>query len=194
MSDAFKKGLTPSKNLGSRPNSGGEETFTIANGVATNLPKGALVKVSAGVIQAADAGDTVAGVFMGGQWIDSVTGQVRQEPVVPAGTSSKGGATVEGGGRSPIGSIVSDPARLYVLLTNASVSAGVIGQFAAISGNADLDVTGKRSAGVLDVSTIGASAGAASVEIRDIIRVPDNDFEDAVTAVEVKLLNHRDTL
>ena len=64
-------GATPAKMRGSAPNSGGMDRYRIANGFASDIFTGDIVKVSAGTVQPlATTTDRAVGVFMGCEYVD----------------------------------------------------------------------------------------------------------------------------
>lgn len=191
----YKKGFIASRKVGGQVNSGAVNAYRIANGYATTLIKGDLVKVSAGQVQKATNGDTVIGVFQGCSYIDATTKQQVQSPVFLANTSSAG---VFEGDDNVQALVHDDPDALFRLVVDApasagaaGVSAGVVGSLIGISagaGNTLLGVSGM----VGKVTTIGTSATAAAAKIVGIVKRPGFSLEDstAATEVEVKLINH----
>jgi len=184
------KGLTPSRKLGSAPNTGGGNHYPIANGYAANIGEGDPVKLSAGVIQLATntANTPALGSFRSVSYIDA-DGKLQVKNNFVAGTSSQGGKVVYGGYTQPMAFIADDPNQTYVVRTNVSaLSAGQIGKSFKLS--AIGSVVNGRSQAVLDINASAGTSGGHMVTILGLYTGRNSEWGTGPTAVEVKLSNY----
>lgn len=172
-------GLTPSRIRGGSPNSNATNEYPIASGQATTIYTGTPVRVSAGTIQAlTSAGQTTIGVFQGCRYVED--GEQKFKSYWPGGTSAT----------NAVGLVVDNPAQVYEIQCDASVTAGAVGQTMALTSV----TTGSTFTGRSGAGADGSTAGTTTQDLK-VIRVvdePGNVTGDAFTKIEVTLNLHAD--
>jgi hypothetical protein len=177
-----KLGLTPYKTKGGEPFTGGRSRFLIENAYGTSLAEGDPVKVSNGYIQiAANTSAGVTGVFAGCKYIDVNTGQPVESGVWVAGTSS--GGEIEGETHA-LGFVVLQDAQTYLMESQASVAATLVGATYAVSVGTPNTILKRSTARMAAAST---DAGVYMVKLRSIPNFPGN-IGSANPVVEVELV------
>ncbi len=178
-------GATPAKIRGSAPNSGGMDRYRIANGFASDIFTGDIVKVSAGTIQPlATTTDRAVGVFMGCEYVDPVSKRPIWGARWPASTSSVDA--------TPYANVVDNPSAIYVMQADATVSLGDIDSANyAVTLGAGSTVTGRSGYGIKVASRTSTSEMLRIVGSYDI---PNNALGDANPKVLVRLVQHIDAI
>lgn len=177
MATGPKDGFQPSRKLGSAPNNLGITEYTIADGYATSIFKGDVVKVNAtGTIELAAAGDRVVGVFLGCAYAQA-DGTPTEARYWPASTSSATTVTAK---------VSDDPNQTYNVVGNAALTTvypgdlydTVIGTGSTITGNsaAQMDVTGGTVLIGLSTVKVVRVIDTATNEVEVILSV--HDFKD----------------
>lgn len=172
-------GLTPTRIRGGAPNSHGTNEYPIASGQATTIYTGTPVRVSGGTIQAlTSTGQATIGVFQGCRYVED--GEQKFKSYWPGGTSATGA----------VGLVVDNPAQVYEIQCDASVTAGAIGQTMAFTSiTTGSTFTGRSGAGA-DGST--AAATTQDLKVIRVVDEPGNTTGDAATKIEVLLNLHAD--
>jgi hypothetical protein len=179
-------GLKALRKQGSGVNGTGYSKFPIANGYAADLYNGDPVKVSAGFLQAATNTDSPVGVFRGCRYVDSNTGKTVWSQKFPANTSS--GGVIEGA-NTPLADVEADVNNTYVIVADATVTAGMMGlNFKVSAGTADEIY--KSSGVALHVSSATTSVDGLMLKMLDRVNQPGNEYGVDNMLVEVRLLNH----
>jgi hypothetical protein len=149
-------------------------------------------KLVSGYIQAATAADdTLAGIFAGAQWMDSVSGFVKEYPWVPANTTFWPSAN-EGDPYSTTNApyVYQDTAMEFVVQANGPLAITALGQ----TFNLDLATIGNGSAAGYSEAALDAVSGPVSggqFIVTELYKAPPttdtNQWGDAYTIVMVKL-------
>lgn len=173
-------GLVPSRIRGAAPNSNGSNEYPIASGAAATIYTGQPVRVSVGnVVALTSAGESTIGVFQGCRYVEN--GEQKFKSYWPGGTSAT----------DAVAYVIDNPAQLYVIQADATVTAGVVGNTVAfVSVGAGSTFTGRSGAGA-DASTVGT--GAQDLKVIGVVNEPGNVLGDAFTKIEVMLNNHVDS-
>jgi len=172
-------GLTPSRIRGGAPNSNGSNEYPIASGTAASIYTGHPVRVSAGSIVAlTSAGESTIGVFQGCRYVEN--GEQKFKAYWPGGTSAT----------NAVGYVCDNPAQVYVIQADASVTAGVVGNNISLGALASGSTFTGRSGASGDASTVGA--GALDLKVVRVVDEPGNVLGDAYTKIEVMLNLHAD--
>jgi len=172
-------GLTPSRIRGGAPNSNGNNEYPIASGTAASIYTGQPVRVSAGSIVAlTSAGESTIGVFQGCRYVEN--GEQKFKAYWPGGTSAT----------NAVGYVCDNPAQVYVIQADASVTAGVVGNNISLGALASGSTFTGRSGASGDASTVGA--GALDLKVVRVVDEPGNVLGDAYTKIEVMLNLHAD--
>ena len=163
-------GLKPVNLIGGQVFAGATRLMEIADGYATSIFYGDLVKrVTAGTIEK-DTGTTTAtpcGVFLGVSFTNSSTGQVQQQQFYPASQSIKSGTKI-------FAVVADDPDTLFqvVSCSGTTVVAGMgiaaIGTNIALIQKAGSSTTG-NSAVAIDQST-ETTTNTLPIRIIDVVR------------------------
>lgn len=150
---------------------------TIASGYATNIYQYYPVKiVAAGQLEAAAAGDRAVGVFLGVEYTD--TNGRRQ--LTNRWTASLVATDI-------VAYYTFDPAIVYQIQANASLTIAAMGQQYDWSALAGSSVTGLASV-ALDVSSAAANAGLRVIGLNPD---PDNAWGDTYPTVQVQISEHQ---
>lgn len=176
-------GMLPAQAFGTHGNE--LRAYNAPNGAnCPDLAKGSPVGLSGGVVTSAGGGTgPLLGVVMGAQWIDPTTGQPQIRSYLPADTSSAG--FVNGDNRPEV--LVNDnPETIYVVQSDASVSAGDVGLNFNVTAASGIDTRYGVSRHALDAST-RTSALTGAVKLVGLARVPDNAWSDPYPLVLVRL-------
>jgi hypothetical protein len=179
-------GLKPLRIRGGKPVSGATNEYGVSNSHGVAFYTGDPVKLSNGKIDAAASGDDVLGIFVGGRYINS-SGQLAIEPYLEAEVSSSG--LIEGFNH-PLALIVDDPDATFKIETDATISAGHIGQNFKVSDSGGSTANG-LSGVQLHVSSATTSIEGTMVRLIRLVPEPGNNFGDATCDVEVELVNTR---
>ena len=163
-------GLKPVNLIGGQVFAGSTRLMEIAEGYATNIFYGDLVKrVSDGTIEK-DTGTTTAtpcGVFLGVQFTNASTGQVQQQQFYPASTAIKSGTQI-------FAVVADDPDTLFQVVscssgtTVAAIGKSAIGNNIALIQNAGSTITG-NSAVAIDEGTQDTTS-SLPIRIIDVVR------------------------
>ena len=179
-----KFGLRPYRKLDGTPLVGAQNRYKIANGSATAIFQGDLVRPLTDGTITRSVGNTsyaVVGVFNGCFYNDPTTQKPTYSNFYPGGiTPTQGGLTAF---------VVDDPDAVFL------VNADAVFAQANLFGNYSLSVaSGSTTTGIsemqLDVSTQG-TAGTFAVQAIDISQDPENDDQTTSNAnVLVRINNH----
>jgi len=179
-----KFGLRPYRKLDGTPLVGAQNRYKIANGSATAIFQGDLVRPLTDGTVTRSVGNTsyaVVGVFNGCFYNDPTTQKPTYSNFYPGGiTPTQGGLTAF---------VVDDPDAVFL------VNADAVFAQANLFGNYSLSVaSGSTTTGIsemqLDVSTQG-TAGTFAVQAIDISQDPENDDQTTSNAnVLVRINNH----
>ena len=182
-----KRGMSASRKIGGKVNNGAINSYPVKNGYATALFADDPVKVSAGFIQQLDTVSAKpVGVVTGFAYVDS-DGTPKFTKYLPASTSSKG---VIDGYDSPVAYVVDDPDTTFVMIADATLSAGDVGLYFDVTIGSG-DTYAKQSTARLKASTRAAvSANDHHVQVIGLTKLPGNDYTTSVPVVEVRFLNH----
>jgi hypothetical protein len=156
-------------------------TGTIASGYSSNIFLYSPVAYNNGVIELAAAGSRAVGTFLGVQYTD-VNGRRQFSNKWPASTSAT----------DIVCWLTSDPATVYTIQANGSITESDIGEQADWSTNdtsAGNTTTGLSSV-TLATGTL-TDSGNAGLRIIGITENPDNDWGDAFTVVNVQISEHQ---
>ena len=180
---AAYNGFTPVRKRGSSYNTMGTSKYQIANTYGDNIYRGDLVKVSAGYIQPVSVtADRPIGVFQGCEYVDPNSRQPTWSNYWPSGTSS-GDSTV-------IAHIMDDPAAIYQVQCNATVTIGdVQTQNFFVEISAGNTYSGQSAWSVQVTSKTSLSN---PVRIVGLWEVPGNEWGDANPRVLARLSDHLD--
>jgi hypothetical protein len=185
-STAAGYGLRPVKLIGGQPYAGSTRQIKIANGYATNLFYGAVVKIgSDGTLELMTAtGATGAlftvgtiGVFMGCQYTDSVSG-VRNQQYWPTGTVAA----------DAVGYVVDDPDVLFQVKSDGPMLQADLGMnipFSAAQSTSTGSTATGNSTSLVDASGVLATVGLG-FKVVDFVDGPDASVGDAYTEILVK--------
>jgi len=162
-------GLKPVNLIGGQAFAGQTRLMEIADGYATNIFYGDLVKrVAAGTIEK-DTGTTAAtpcGVFLGVTFTNSSTGQVQFQQFYPASQAIKSGTKI-------FAYVADDPDTLFqvAVVSGTTVISGVgitaIGNNATLVQNAGSTTTGDSKVAILDST---ATTNTLPIRIIDVVR------------------------
>lgn len=175
-SSAYPYGMVPVENLAAGYNTQGFETLTIADGYATKIYFGDVVKLISDGTVAKDTGTTSltpVGVFVGCRYINSI-GYAVDSQYWPAITT----------GYTVYAKIVTNPFAVFQIQANGSVASTDLGSNAAIVQTAGTTTFGK-SKNALNASTI-ATTNTLPLRIVGLAELPNNAWGDAYTDVLVK--------
>jgi hypothetical protein len=180
------KGATAGRKLGSGYNAGGLNAYPIANGHAENIGEGDFVKLSAGKIQLATNLAACLGAFAQVEYIDS-EGKLQCKRNFVAGTSSMGGRVVQGGYTQPVALVYDDANQTYIMRTNVTASAGILGRSFKVS--AIGSVVNGRSQAVIDLAASAGTSAGYMVTVVGPYLDTFSGWDDSPAALEVKLAN-----
>lgn len=159
--------------------------FPIANGYATAIAEGDLVKIVSGTIQVAANGDNIVGVFRGVEYIDPTTKKPVMQPNYVAGTTV---TEAMNGETRPMARVELVADKTFVMRTaSMAIANTAIGNIYPVTGQSTPDSTGHSQA-VIDATTPVAAA-AGMVQVVGLYREPGNDWGVGPTAVEVIFVN-----
>ena len=167
-----KRGLNPSRKVGSGPDNKGVNGYEIASGYATSLGLGDPVKLVSGTLQrATNDTDDAVGVFLGVNYTDAQGTPVFSKVWVASTVATDVTALV-----------LDDPFASFRAVGNAAVGSVNPGDIYALA-ITDANTTLGRSTILVDIAsgTVAASAGLVKV-----IRVVDEDTRE----LEVTLVDH----
>lgn len=179
-------GFRPARKVGSNVNNAGISEYRVSNGWTGNIFYGDLVILDntaggGGIVQSSTSTDYVQGVFLGCNYIDSITGQPRWSRHFPAGTSSRD---------SQIRArVANDPNATFWVQAAASVTVGDIGLNIGFSAGSGSTLTG-RSGAAASPGTGRSTTGVGPLRVIGLYETPDNSFTDAYPLIEVKLNQH----
>lgn len=186
MSTVFTPfGLRPVAGFGTHGNE--VRAYQAPNGAACpDLGTGTPVGLSGGVIVSAGAGTgPLLGSVQGVTFIDSVTKRPVTQAFLPADTSSAG---FWNGDNRPEVLVNDNPATIYMIQANASVSAGDIGlnfNVTATAADAIDPIYGTSRHALHAASRTSAITGA--VKLVGLAKVPDNAWSNPFPIVYVRL-------
>ena len=162
-------GLKPVNLIGGQVFAGATRLMEIADGYATNIFYGDLVKrISDGTIEK-DTGTSTAtpcGVFLGVSFTNSSTGQIQQQQFYPASQSIKSGTKI-------FAVVADDPDTLFqvAVVSSGTTISGVgitaIGNNAELVQNAGSSTTGNSAVAILAAT---ATTNTLPVRIIDVVR------------------------
>jgi hypothetical protein len=159
-------------------------TDGILSTYSTAILKGAAVKMeTAGVIQAAAAGDSILGVFAGVEWTDT-TGRARVSNYWPANTAYLAG--------SCRAYFYSDPQIVYEVQADGSLAQTSIGDETDLTNATAGSTTTGLSQSTVSTTLAGAGNGK-TFRIINLASNADNAWGDAYTNVHVTINEHQYT-
>jgi hypothetical protein len=178
MSTTKVTGLQPSRVRGAAPNSNGLNEYPIASG-ATAMYTGTPVRIASGTLTPCVTSTEVpVGTFQGCRYVEN--GEQKFKSYY-SGVSAT----------DIVGLVNDNPNQTYIISSNATVAAGIVGnnvEVSAIAGGSTF--TGKST--IVAKTTAGTTGKATNGFLRVIAIVdePGNAAGDAFTKLEVEL-NHR---
>lgn len=178
MSATKVTGLQPSRVRGAAPNSNGLNEYPIASG-ATAMFTGTPVRIASGTLTPCVTSTEVpVGTFQGCRYVED--------------GEQKFKAHYSGVSASDIVGFVNDnPNQTYIISSNATVAAGIVGRNVEVSSIAGGSTfTGKST--IVAKTTAGTTGKATNGALRiiGIVDEPGNAVGDAFTKMEVEF-NHR---
>jgi len=178
-------GLKPINLIGGQVFAGATRMMEIANGYATSIFYGDLVKrISDGTIEK-DAGTATAtpcGVFLGVSFTNGSTGQIQQQQFYPASTSIKAGTKI-------FAVVADDPDTLFqvavvsatTVITGVGISA--IGNNSTLVQNAGSSITGNSQVAITATTAVTASLPIRIIDVvRDTETTTDN-FPEVIVKI-----------
>jgi len=178
-------GLKPINLIGGQVFAGATRMMEIANGYATSIFYGDLVKrISDGTIEK-DAGTATAtpcGVFLGVSFTNGSTGQIQQQQFYPASTSIKAGTKI-------FAVVADDPDTLFqvAVVSATTVITGVvisaIGNNSTLVQNAGSSITGNSQVAITATTAVTASLPIRIIDVvRDTETTTDN-FPEVIVKI-----------
>tara|TARA_R110000744_G_scaffold46911_3_gene103507 strand:- start:3734 stop:4294 length:561 start_codon:yes stop_codon:yes gene_type:complete len=173
-------GLRPSRKRGGNANSTGSNTYDIASAYNANIFSGDPVVLVAGKVNVM-TGDTdrLLGVFTGCEYIQN--GEQKWSSYWPASTSAT----------NIKAHVIDDPAQLYIVQADASITAGDIGELNfGVTLGAGSTVTKRSGFGIK-----AATRNTTLLALRAISLVdePGNTITSAFPKVEARIVQHLDS-
>jgi len=178
-------GLKPINLIGGQVFAGATRMMEIANGYATSIFYGDLVKrISDGTIEK-DTGTATAtpcGVFLGVSFTNGSTGQIQQQQFYPASTSIKAGTKI-------FAVVADDPDTLFqvavvsatTVITGVGISA--IGNNSTLVQNAGSSITGNSQVAITATTAVTASLPIRIIDVvRDTETTTDN-FPEVIVKI-----------
>jgi hypothetical protein len=153
------------------------QAMTMTDNYANNILQYQPVKISAGVVVPAAAGDAFVGTFMGVEFTDS-DGRRRVSNKWVGGNI----------GTNITAYITLDPYIVYQIQSNAAVNVDDIGEQFDFGSITSGSLTTGLSQAVLDVSS---SAANAQMRLIGITPGPDNAFGDTYVVCQVEISEHQ---
>ena len=182
-------GLKPVNLIGGQVFAGSTRNMEIADGYATNIFYGDLVKrVATGTIEK-DTGTTTAtpcGVFLGVQFTNSSTGQVQFQQFYPASQAIKSGTKI-------FAVVADDPDTLFqvAVVSGTTTISGVgitaIGNNGTLVQNAGSTTTGNSAVALLDST---GTSGTLPIRIIDVVRdteTTSNNFPEVIVKINATM-------
>lgn len=173
-------GLRASFHLGGTPVSE-TKRGAIASAYGTSIASGDLVKLVAGVLQRAAAGDACVGILLGVEYTD-VTGKPNVSDYWPGGTVAT----------NIIASYIDDPYVTYEVQANGPIAQSQVGAQANVLATAPTVVSsGAFSNETFDVVGSITTSANAQLRIVGITPGPDNVYGDNFTIIQVQISKHQ---
>lgn len=160
--------------------------YPLPNGAnCPDLAKGSPVKLNGGVIvSVGTGGGPILGAAVGFQWVDGATKQPFIRQNIPADVSSAG---ILDGENRPVAFVVDNPATIFMIQADASVTAGDLGlNFDVTAASGDVDATYGVSRYALKASSRTSAIGQVA-KVVGIARVDDNAWGDPFPWVLVRM-------
>jgi hypothetical protein len=173
MSTTKVAGLQPSRVRGAAPNSNGLNEYPIASG-ATAMYTGTPVRIASGTLTpCVTTTEVPVGTFQGCRYVED--GEQKFKPYYSGVSAS-----------DIVGLVNDNPGQTYIISSNATVVAGIVGnnvEVSAIAGGSTF--TGKST--IVAKTTAGTSGKATNGLLRviGIVDEPSNAAGDAFTKMEV---------
>jgi hypothetical protein len=173
MSTTKVTGLQPSRVRGAAPNSNGLNEYPIASG-ATAMYTGTPVRIASGTLTpCVTTTEVPVGTFQGCRYVED--GEQKFKPYYSGVSAS-----------DIVGLVNDNPGQTYIISSNATVAAGIVGnnvEVSAIAGGSTF--TGKST--IVAKTTAGTSGKATNGLLRviGIVDEPSNAAGDAFTKMEV---------
>jgi len=173
MSTTKVTGLQPSRVRGAAPNSNGLNEYPIASG-ATAMYTGTPVRIASGTLTpCVTTTEAPIGTFQGCRYVED--GEQKFKPYYSGVSAS-----------DIVGLVNDNPGQTYIISSNATVAAGIVGnnvEVSAIAGGSTF--TGKST--IVAKTTAGTSGKATNGLLRviGIVDEPSNAAGDAFTKMEV---------
>lgn len=183
-STANPYGMVPARRLGSVPNSQGFSPYEIADGYATSIFFGDVVKLATTGYVQKDTGTTALtpiGIFLGCEYVDATYG-LRHSNYWPASQAIASGTVAKA-------YILDDPNAEFTIQADETLTIAAIGANAAIVQTAGTSQFGK-SRNALDGSTV-ATTSTLPLRILGLVETPENAWGDAYPDLRVKFNNHQ---
>lgn len=188
-SSAVPFGMLPVQQLSAGYNTQGFETLPIADGYATAIYNGDVVKpATTGYVQKDTGTSTLTpiGVFVGCSYVDPNIKYWLNSNYWIASTTS--GITT--GPEQPFAKVVTDPNAVFAIQADGSIPLTALFANAAIIQTAGSAAGGGRSKNALDSASIDTTS-TLPLRIVGLAPLPDNDWADTYTVVLVKFNNHQ---
>ena len=173
MSTTKVTGLQPSRVRGAAPNSNGLNEYPIASG-ATAMYTGTPVRIASGTLTpCVTTTEVPVGTFQGCRYVED--GEQKFKPYYSGVSAS-----------DIVGLVNDNPGQTYIISSNATVAAGIVGnnvEVSSIAGGSTF--TGKST---IVAKTTAGSTGKATNSLLRVIGVvdePSNAVGDAFTKMEV---------
>lgn len=186
VSNYVKNGLTPLRKRGGRPNSGGYNTYPIANGQAENIFKGDLVRVNGGTVSVCPIAGKATGVFLGCVYANQANGVVHSS-YFPSGTSMGAADGFVDGYNQPLAFVLDDPDATYAIgiQTSSGSASFQAGDYADVSTGAGNTQNGQATGHAFTSANV--SATVAHLRVVGAVQYPGWDEDADYTVIEVIL-------
>lgn len=186
VANYVKKGLSPLRLRGGRPNSGGFNTYPITNGQAENIFKGDLVRVNGGTVSVCPVGGKPTGVFLGCTYATQANGVVESN-YFPSGTSMGAPDGRVDGYNQPLAKVLDDPDATYVIgiKTSSGSTSFQGGDYADVSTGGGNTTFGQATGHARTSANV--SATVAHLKVIGPVQLPGWDEDADYSPVEVML-------
>ena len=175
MSTTKVTGLQPSRVRGAAPNSNGLNEYPIASG-ATAMYTGTPVRIASGTLTpCVTTTEAPIGTFQGCRYVED--GEQKFKPYYSGVSAS-----------DIVGLVNDNPGQTYIISSNATVAAGIVGnnvEVSAIAGGSTF--TGKSTLVAKTTAGTAGKAGVGALRVVGVVDEPCNKVGDAYTKLEVVL-------
>lgn len=180
MSATKVTGLFPSRIRGGAPNSNAVNSYPIASGAGA-MYTGTPVRLSAGTLTpCVTTTEAPIGTFQGCSYVQD--GEPNFKPYYSGVSAS-----------DIVGLVNDNPGQTYIISSNATVAAGIVGNNVEVSAIGDGSAFTGRSS-IVAKTTAGSvgKAGVGALRVVGIVDEPGNEVGDAYTKLEVVLNTQAD--